>query len=148
MVVNMVTQSFLLIKKHKRDKTIGSMLSKDLRKQYSKRHLRVRKGDTVKVMRGEFKGIEGKVEKVNTERGALSIEGIQREKIRGGNVKIQIHSSNVMITSIYSDDKYRVAKLKGETTKNEEIKEKKVGKVKENEAKKSRKSKGEKAKVE
>ncbi len=141
-------ESFLLIKKHKRDKTIGSILSKDLRKQYSKRHIRVRKGDTVKVMRGEYKGIEGKVEKVNTERSALSIEGIQREKIRGGTVKIQIHSSNVMITSLNSDDKYRQAKLKGEKTKKENINEKKLTKIKENKRKIKNQDKEEKTKVE
>lgn len=145
----MVTQSFLLMKKHKRDKTIGSILSDDLRKQYSKRHLRVRKGDTIKVMRGEYKGIEGKVEKVNTERSALSIEGIQREKIRGGIVKIQIHSSNVMITSIYSDDKYRQSKLKGEKIKSQNVtKEKKVTKHKEGNKKNKVQVKEEKKEIE
>jgi len=48
-------------------------------------------------MRGEYAGVEGKVEKVDTKRGTLSIEGIQREKVRGGNVKVQIHASNVIV---------------------------------------------------
>lgn len=69
------------------------------------------KGDTVKVMRGEYTGIEGKVEKVNTERGTLAIEGVQREKIKGGNVKVQIHASNVTILSLNLQDKYRQTKL-------------------------------------
>jgi large subunit ribosomal protein L24 len=69
------------------------------------------KGDAVKVMRGEYTGIEGKVEKVNTERGTLAIEGVQREKIRGGNVKVQIHASNVTILSLNLQDKYRQTKL-------------------------------------
>jgi large subunit ribosomal protein L24 len=69
------------------------------------------KGDTVKVMRGEYTGIEGKVEKVNTERGTLTIEGVQREKIKGGNVKVQIHASNVTILSLNLQDKYRQTKL-------------------------------------
>lgn len=96
-----------------RSKIIGSPLSDNLRQQYSKRGTRVIKGDTVKIMRGEYSGIEGKVEKVNTRRGALSIEGIQREKIRGGNVKVQIHASNVMITGLNLDDKYRQSILQG-----------------------------------
>jgi large subunit ribosomal protein L24 len=62
-------------------------------------------------MRGEYSGIEGKVEKVNTKRGTLAIEGIQREKVRGGNVKVQIHASNVMIVGLNLDDKYRQNKL-------------------------------------
>jgi large subunit ribosomal protein L24 len=62
-------------------------------------------------MRGEYTGIEGKVEKVNTERGTLAIEGVQREKIKGGNVKVQIHASNVTIVGLNLQDKYRQAKL-------------------------------------
>src|SRR5512133_1317775 len=102
-----INPKFLHLPKHKRDQMIGSSLSQNLREQYKKKSIRVVKGDSVKVMRGEYSGIEGKVEKVNTKRGALSIEGIQREKVRGGNVKVQIHSSNVIISSLNVDDKYR-----------------------------------------
>ncbi|HZI71906.1 MAG TPA: 50S ribosomal protein L24 [Nitrososphaeraceae archaeon] len=97
--------------KHLRDARICSPLIEDLRKEYHRRNTRVIKGDTVKVMRGEYTGIEGKVEKVNTERGTLAIEGVQREKIRGGNVKVQIHASNVTILSLNLQDKYRQTKL-------------------------------------
>ena len=72
------------------------------------------KGDTVQVMRGEYAGIEGKIEKVNTIRGTLSIEGVQREKVRGGNVKVQIHSSNVRVSGLNLDDKYRQDRVRGE----------------------------------
>jgi large subunit ribosomal protein L24 len=98
--------------KHIRDKSICSTLTDDLREQYDRRSIRVIKGDTVKVMRGEYTGIEGKVEKVNTRRGTLSIEGIQREKVRGGNVKVQIHSSNVRVSGLNLDDKYRQNKIR------------------------------------
>src|SRR5919205_2061843 len=97
--------------KHIRDKSICSTLTDDLREQYKRRSIRVIKGDTVKVMRGEYTGIEGKVEKVNTERGTLAIEGVQREKIKGGNVKVQIHASDVMIMSFNLQDTYRQTKL-------------------------------------
>jgi large subunit ribosomal protein L24 len=66
-------------------------------------------GDTIKVIRGEYSGIEGKVEKVNMKRGSLAIEGIQREKVRGGNVKVEINSTNVVITDLDLGDKYRQA---------------------------------------
>jgi large subunit ribosomal protein L24 len=62
-------------------------------------------------MRGEYKGVEGKVEKVDTERAIFHIEGIQREKIRGGQVKVPIHSSNVMVIALNLDDDYRSSKL-------------------------------------
>lgn len=101
----------LHIPKHVRDAMIGSTLADSLRQQYRTRSARVTKGDTVKVMRGEYAGIEGKVEKVNTKRGTLAIEGVQREKVRGGNVKVQIHASNVMIVGFNLDDKYRQNRL-------------------------------------
>ena len=98
--------------KHIRDKSICSTLTDDLREQYKRRSIRVIKGDTVRVMRGEYTGIEGKVEKVNTGRRTLSIEGVQREKVRGGNVKVQIHSSNVRVSGLNLDDKYRQDRLR------------------------------------
>ena len=100
--------------KHLRDKSICSTLTDDLREQHRRRSIRVIKGDTVKVMRGEYTGIEGKVEKVNTIRGTLSIEGVQREKIKGGNVKVQIHSSNVRVSGLNLDDKYRQDRVRGQ----------------------------------
>ena len=97
----------LNIKKHILDKHIRSPLSENLRSEYNKRNARVIKGDTVKVLRGEYKNVEGKVEKVKTGRSTLFIEGIQREASKGGKVKVQIHSSNVIITSLNLHDKYR-----------------------------------------
>ena len=86
-------------------------MSNNLRKDHNSKSMRVVKGDTVKIMRGEYKGVEGKVEKLNTVKGRLSIEGVQREKIKGGQVKVQIHASNVRITSLHLDDKYRKNKI-------------------------------------
>jgi large subunit ribosomal protein L24 len=99
------------IPKHQRDKMVGAMLEDSLRKQYGRKNIRVIKGDSVRVMRGEYKGVEGKVEKVDTERAIFHIEGIQREKIRGGQVKVPIHSSNVMVIGLNLDDDYRSNKL-------------------------------------
>ncbi|MFZ0514298.1 MAG: 50S ribosomal protein L24, partial [Candidatus Nitrosopolaris sp.] len=91
-------QKLLHIPSHLRNSRVGSTLSDNLREQYGSRSCRLIKGDSVRVVRGEYAGIEGKVEKVNMLRGTLSIEGIQREKVKGGNVKVQIHSSNLIIT--------------------------------------------------
>lgn len=109
---------YKLISKHKRDKFLGANLSVNLREQHNKRSMRVIKGDTVRILRGEYVGIEGKVEKVNTERSTLSIEGVQREKIRGGNVKVQVHASNVQIISLNTDDDYRLKGIPKSTVKN------------------------------
>lgn len=129
---------YKLISKHKRDKFLGANLSENLREQHNKRSMRVIKGDTVRILRGEYVGIEGKVEKVNTEKSTLSIEGVQREKIRGGNVKVQVHASNVQIISLNTDDDYRIKGIpkskdentnikKGKDTKKSSIKKELVG---------------------
>ena len=104
------------IPKHIRDLSISSNLEDNLRRQYGLRSCRVIKGDTVRVMRGEYSGIEGKVESVNTQSATLAIEGVQREKIRGGKVKVKIHSSNVTILSLNLEDKYRQNMLQLKTS--------------------------------
>jgi large subunit ribosomal protein L24 len=71
-------------------------------------------------MRGEYKGVEGKVEEVITHSGSLLIEGVQREKIRGGNVRVPIHASNVMLINLNLDDRQRSARLRGVSKSSEE----------------------------
>ena len=107
----------LHVPKHIRDRMIGAVMSKALREQYGSRSTRVVKGDSVKIMRGEYKGVEGKVEEVITTSGSLLIEGVQREKIRGGNVRVPVHSSNVMITNLNLDDKMRAQRISGASEK-------------------------------
>lgn len=109
----------------KQNSNVCSNLSDDLKKQYKKRSTSVIKGDTVKIIRGEYKGVEGKVEKINTGKGKLSIEGVQREKIKGGQVKVQIHASNVQISSLKLDDDYRKNKLENKEQINKSMKQSK-----------------------
>ncbi|WP_148681180.1 50S ribosomal protein L24 [Candidatus Nitrososphaera gargensis] len=108
-----INPKLIHVSKHRRDKMLGASLADELREQYKKRTLRVVKGDSVMVVRGEYKGRGGKVEDVDTEHGTLHIEGMQREKIRGGQVKVPIHASNVKITALNLEDKYRSNKLQG-----------------------------------
>jgi large subunit ribosomal protein L24 len=111
----------LHIPKHVRDGMICSSLADNLREQYGRRSVRVIKGDNIRVMRGEYTGIEGKIEKVNTRRGTLAIEGVQREKVRGGNVKVQIHASNVQIIGLKLEDKLRDNRLHGNNKNTEKV---------------------------
>jgi len=102
---------------HTRSKQLGAALSKELREKYERRSARVIEGDTVRVMRGEFKGIDGKVTQVSTEKNSIAVEGIKREKLKGGNVDIYIHTSNVMITGMNLDDKWRQNRMEKQKTK-------------------------------
>jgi len=101
---------------HFKSKQLGSMLSKELQEKYHKHSARVVEGDNVKVMRGEFKGIEGKVTQVSSEKNGVAIEGIKREKLKGGNVDLYIHTSNLMITNLNLEDKWRQNRLEGQKT--------------------------------
>ena len=112
-----INPKLIHLSKHQRDRMISAPLADSLRELYKKRTARIVKGDSVKVMRGEYKGVEGKVERINTELGTLNIEGVQREKIRGGQVKVPIHASKVMLINLKLEDKYRAGKIQGENPK-------------------------------
>ena len=90
------------------NKQICAPLSKDLRKKYSRRSARIMVDDTVNVIRGEYKGIKGKISKVSTTNSSIAIEGNKKEKLKGDKIDVYIHSSNVIITSLNTDDKWRV----------------------------------------
>ncbi len=98
---------------HTKSKQLGSNLSKDLQKKYGKRSVRVVEGDSVSIIRGEFKGVSGKVSKVSTQKSAVAIEGIKKEQTRGEKYDVYIHTSNLVVTSLNTDDKWRMAKLEG-----------------------------------
>lgn len=92
---------------HKKSSWVKAHLSRELGEEYGVRSLRVRVGDTVRVVRGSHKGIEGKVTKVFPEEGRVMIEGLTRQNARGDNVPIKIHASNLVITKLNLDDKLR-----------------------------------------
>jgi len=94
-----------------RGKQAGSHLSKQLRQKYGQRSVRILNGDTVKVIRGEFKGVDGKVVKVSTAKHTIAIEGIKKQKRKGDKIDVYIDSSNVVITNLNTDDKWRTARL-------------------------------------
>lgn len=91
---------------HIRHKLMSVTLSQDLREEYDRRSLPVRKGDTVQVMRGDFKDHEGKVEKVDLRNYRLLVEGATVEKVDGTNIYFPIHPSNLKIVEMdLTDDK-------------------------------------------
>jgi len=89
-------------------KQICAALSKDLRKKYPRRSARIMINDTVKVIRGEYKGLTGKVAKISTESNSIAIEGNKKEKLKGEKIDVYIHSTNTIITSLNTDDKWRL----------------------------------------
>ena len=96
-----------------RSKQMGSSLSKDLQKKYGKKSARVVEGDSITILRGEFKGVDGKVSKISTAKTSVAIEGVKKEKTKGDKFDVYIHTSNLVITSLNTSDKWRIAKLEG-----------------------------------
>lgn len=93
---------------HTRGKIMKCNLSKELKKKYSKRSIRVRKGDTVKIMRGMFKKTEGKVEKVDRKGYKLHIDGVKLEKKDGTKISYPVHYSKVQIIELDLKDNKRI----------------------------------------
>jgi large subunit ribosomal protein L24 len=88
-------------------------LSSDLKAKYARNSVRVREGDSVRLVRGEYSGIEGKVQKVHAQEGLVTVEGIHREKIAGGNTPVKIHTSNLVVTALNLSDKWRRDSIEG-----------------------------------
>jgi len=96
---------------HLRRKMLTAMVSEEITKEYGIKRIEVKKGDTVKVMRGDNVGFEGKVAQVNTKTGRIAIEGLTRKKADGTPVYIWIHASKVMITKLDLSDNKRKASI-------------------------------------
>ena len=88
-------------------KFMTAPLSESLQGKYRKRGLPVRKGDTVRVMRGDDKGKEGKVRSVDLKKVKITVEGVVVAKSDLSEVSRPIHPSNVVITKLDLKDKLR-----------------------------------------
>ena len=96
---------------HIKKKFVSVNLSKELREKYSKRNFPLVKGDKVKVMRGQFKGKEGEVERVDMRNIKIIVQGVENIKKDGTKVSYPIDPSNLRITDLKLDDKKRKASL-------------------------------------
>ena len=92
---------------HIRHNLMSVSLSEELREQYNRRSLPVKTGDTIKVMRGDFKDHEGKIEKVDLKNYRVMIEGMSVQKPDGNKVYHPVHPSNVMILELDIEDDER-----------------------------------------
>ena len=102
---------------HLRRKMVSVTLSKDLRKKHDKRNFPVRKGDNVKIMRGEFKGKSGKIEKVDLKKLRVEIDGIYRTKKDGSKTSVYFEPSNLQIKEMVLEDKKRKESLERKENK-------------------------------
>lgn len=90
-------------------------LSKKLREKYRTRSVSVRKGDSVKILRGDFAGIEGKIIETDRHNQKVTVEGVTKEKVSGEQRRIPVHVSNVEMTTMDTGDRWRSDKFEKKT---------------------------------
>ena len=96
---------------HKKHKWLSTHLTENLLLKYDKRSVPVVKGDTVKVLRGSFRGHEDKIVRVNIQKQSVNIEGLTLVKADGTKIPKPIHPSNLLITKLNLTDSWRRKKL-------------------------------------
>jgi large subunit ribosomal protein L24 len=112
---------------HIRHKLFAAPLSSELRKSHGVKSIPVRSGDTVRIVRGDHKGVEGKITRIDRRKYRIYVEGLTREKVDGTAIFVPIHPSKVTITSLNLDDKWRkqiIERKKAAHRKTEKIIEK------------------------
>ncbi|MFH0836282.1 MAG: 50S ribosomal protein L24 [Candidatus Micrarchaeota archaeon] len=112
-------------KLHERQKFVTARLGKELRAKSKKKKMPVRKGDSVKVVRGKFKKKTGKVTRVNLKNSIVFVEGCLISKQGGKEVQAPLQPSNLIITALVDRRKAFVEKKeepKKEPVKKEEAK--------------------------
>jgi large subunit ribosomal protein L24 len=92
---------------HKRKAFCNVMLSPELKKKYTANAIQVRKGDTVKVLRGDLRGSSGNVIRVDVKKTKIYIDGLTMKKSDGTEVERSFHPSKLQITSLVLEDRKR-----------------------------------------
>ena len=95
---------------HKRRKKLTASLAPALAEVEGVKKLVVRKGDTVRILRGSFRGIEGEVSAVGYKSMKLTIEGVTFEKSDGSAQNFPVQACNCEIIKLKNmKDKRRKA---------------------------------------
>lgn len=108
---------------HKKRKVLSGHLSKELRKELGKRSLPVKKGDTARVLRGNFKKSEGKITKVDYKKGIVFMEKVLRKRVDGKESFVAIQPSNLLIVDLERKDERRFGKNVSKFKKEKAVKE-------------------------
>jgi large subunit ribosomal protein L24 len=85
---------------HLRHKRLAAHLSPELRSSHRTKSFPVRSGDTVQVVRGDHKGVEGKITRVDLSKYRIYVEGLTREKVDGTTINVAIHQKSSLHVSI------------------------------------------------
>lgn len=96
---------------HQRHKGLAAHLSESLLVKYNRRSLPLVKGDTVKVLRGAYRGHEEKVASVDLRLRKVTIEGVTVTKAKGDKKARPVDPSVLLITRLNLTDPRRRDRL-------------------------------------
>jgi len=94
---------------HERRHFVSAHISKELRAKLGtkKRAVPLRKGDRVKIMKGEKRGHTGKIIEIDLNAGKVYVEGVVATKAKGTEIPAPIDASNLLLLEGDFDKKGR-----------------------------------------
>jgi len=99
---------------------MSASLSKDLRGKHNVRSIPIRKDDEVLIVRGKYKGRDGKVTQVYRKKWIIHVDRVHRDKVNGSTSSVGIHPSNVVITTLKLDKDRRAILERKDRKKNKD----------------------------
>ena len=82
-------------------------MNKRLRERLGRRSIQLRKGDSVKVLRGSKRGSEGKITEIDYKKGVVFIEKLVRKKADGTEIQVPVKTSNLLVLDVDESDARR-----------------------------------------
>ncbi|MEA1993993.1 MAG: 50S ribosomal protein L24 [Euryarchaeota archaeon] len=100
---------------HKKQKSMSASLSEELKEKHGVKNLPVRKGDKVRVLRGDYIYSEGEIMRIDLKRNRLFIEDVTTEKTDGSEANLPFHPSNIEIVDLdlKDDERARIIERRG-----------------------------------
>jgi large subunit ribosomal protein L24 len=89
---------------HERKNLLKCRLDEFLQEEYGLRSLVIKKGDLVRIMRGQFRETEGKVTNVSYKKGVVYLDSTTITKADGKEAHVPIHPSNLMLVKLELDE--------------------------------------------
>ena len=90
-----------------RHRQLTVALSRDLRSRYKRRALPLRKGDTVRIISGSFKGREERVSKVDMRSLRVTLDNVTIKKVDQKLKPLPIRSNHLILTRLNLADPWR-----------------------------------------
>jgi len=95
-----------------RRRRMSAPLSRDLRKRYGRRQIPLRKGDTVRIVSGSFKGREERVAKVDRRSYSVTLDNVTGKTGEAKLKPLPIRPSHLVLVRLNLSDPWRRRMLK------------------------------------